>query len=287
MLPDLRARASYEIHSVEQVTSIKPGESRVTTYQPFYGLHHGIARDGDAAYWHLARRPSMTAEDSGTDIFLSTVDPRAQPTRIDTEVLSVHALCTNRDLPSRLPFGDPAGDLEIERKPLISKIRCLRKPTPAIRPPLGPGSRWRLVSHLALNHMSLADVTVAEGGISAPKPQPKALEAIREILRLYDFADSPVTRQRIAGLTGVATQRVLRRVGHGRDAGFARGLAVQLDFDEERFQGSGAFLFASVLERFFALYASINAFTQTEARVRRGAEVLKRWAPRAGEVQLL
>jgi type VI secretion system protein ImpG len=286
VVADTRARGSYEVHSLEQVTSVRPGDARVTSYQPFYGLHHGIARDGEAAYWHLARRPSMVAGDSGTDVLLSVVSPEFRPTSLDVEVLTVGALCTNRDLPARLPFGDPAGDFEIERQPQVARARCLRKPTPAIRPPLGPGSRWRLVSHLALNHMSLADVAVAEGG-TAPKQQQAALEALREILRLYDFADSPVSRQRIAGITGLATQRVLRRVGRGRDAGFARGVGVQLDLDEERFQGSGAFLFASVLERFLALYTSINSFTQLEARIRRGSELLKRWPPRAGEVQLL
>jgi type VI secretion system protein ImpG len=228
----------------------------------------------------------MSVGDAGTDALLSVVSPEFRPTSLAVEVLTVSALCTNRDLPARLPFGDPAGDFEIERQPQVARARCLRKPTPAIRPPLGPGSRWRLVSHLALNHLSLGDISVAESG-GAPKPQAAALEALREILRLYDFADSPVSRQRIAGLTGLATQRVLRRVGKGRDAGFARGIAVQLDLDEERFQGSGAFLFASVLERFLALYASINSFTQLEARARRGTEVLKRWPPRAGEVQLL
>ncbi len=285
VVPDARARASYEVHSISSVTSVQPGDARITSYQPFYGLHHGIARDGEAAYWHLARRPSLLADDAGSEVFLSTVNPRFQPAELATEVLTVRALCTNRELPAKLPFGDPDGDFEIERKPQVSRIRCLRKPSAPIRPPLGPGSRWRLVSHLALNHLSLADVAVAEGG--SPAPQPEALEAVREILRLYDFADSPVTRQRIAGLTGLATQRVVRRVGKGGDAGFARGLAVRLDFDEERFQGSGAFLFASLLERFLALYASINSFTQLEARTRRGAELLKRWPPRAGEVQLL
>ncbi len=286
IVPDVRARGSYEVHSIESVTSVRPGDARVTSYQPFYGLHHGIARDGEAAYWHLARRPSMAVGDEGTDALLSVVSPEFRPTTLDVEVLTVSALCTNRDLPARLPFGDPEGDFEIERQPLVARARCLRKPTAAIRPPLGPGSRWRLVSHLALNHLSLGDISVAEGG-GAPKPQPAALEALREILRLYDFADSPVSRQRIAGLAGLATQRVLRRVGRGRDAGFARGVAVRIDLDEERYQGSGAFLFASVLERFLGLYASINSFTQLEARIRRGSEQLKRWPPRAGEVQLL
>ena len=40
--------------------------------------------------------------------------------------------------------------------------------------------------------------------------------------------------------------------GHGGDD----------QFDEEKYVGSGVFLFASVLEKFLGLYASLNSFTQ-------------------------
>ena len=80
---------------------------------------------------------------------------------------------------------------------------------------------------------------------------------------------------------------MLRRAGHEAWAGFVRGMEVELEFDGQQYTGSGVFLFASVLERFLGLYTSINSFTQTVARVRQREEVLKRWPPRAGEIQLL
>ena len=53
--------------------------------------------------------------------------------------------------------------------------------------------------------------------------------------------------------------------------------------DEEQFAGGGAYLFASVLERFLSLYASINSFTALTVRTQqRGTIPLRRWAPRAG-----
>jgi len=42
-----------------------------------------------------------------------------------------------------------------------------------------------------------------------------------------------------------------------------------------------------VLERFLGLYTSLNSFTQTVARVRQRGGVLKKWPPRAGEIQIL
>ena len=69
--------------------------------------------------------------------------------------------------------------------------------------------------------------------------------------------------------------------------GFARGLEISLEFDEDHYAGSGVFLFASVLERFLGHYASINSFVQTVARVRQREGVLKTWPPRAGRMRLL
>ena len=115
----------------------------------------------------------------------------------------------------------------------------------------------------------------------------QALDSLREILKLYEFADTPVTRQRIEGLVGLRSKKVLRRVREGGATGFARGIEVELEFDEEKYTGGGVFLFASVLERFLGLYTSLNSFTQTVARVRQRGGVFKRWPPRAGEIQVL
>ena len=46
-------------------------------------------------------------------------------------------------------------------------------------------------------------------------------------------------------------------------------------------------LFASVLERFLAMYASINSFTQLIARMSQSERYLKKWPPRAGEQAML
>jgi type VI secretion system protein ImpG len=62
---------------------------------------------------------------------------------------------------------------------------------------------------------------------------------------------------------------------------------VTLEFDETQYVGSGAFLLASVLERFLGLYASINSFTQLVAKTRQREGILKRWPPRAGDRTLL
>jgi type VI secretion system protein ImpG len=286
VVPDVRAPLSYEVHSVSSVTSTVAGSNAIRAYQPFFGIRHGVAGDGELAFWHATRRASPRKDDPGTEVFLSLSDRNFVPTRPPAEELHVRIFCTNRDLPAKLPFGDPQ-DFQIEGRPEILSVRCLQKPTEAIRAPIGAGSRWRIVSHLALNHLSLADVAPPDAAREGRAGEGQALEALREILALYDFGDTPVTRQRIAGLTDLRVRRVLRRVGRGMAGGFARGLEVELELDEEKFPGAGAFLFAAVLEHFLGLYTSINSFTQTVARGRHEQGSPKQWPPRAGEVQVL
>ena len=204
--------------------------------------------------------------DAGTEVFLSLVDLNREPAATADWTVDVETTCLNRDLPHRLPFGGGQPRLQLsEGDALISGISCVTAPTPTLRPARRRGAVWRLVSHLSLNHLSL----VNEG---------KA-DALREAFKLYDFADSPQTRQTIDGLVEVASRRVACRAG----GAVVQGVEATLTFDEERVSGGGLFLFASVLERFLSLYCSINSFTKLTARIKGREGELRRWPPRTGE----
>jgi type VI secretion system protein ImpG len=281
--PDQRSIRSYEVSRVLEVTSTRSGEAARTVYQPLYSLRHGQDRDDHAPFWVSARRDASRRDDQGTDVYLMLVDESFSPAQAVAEVLHVRALCTNRDLPSRLPFGDAAGDLFVEGRAEVSRIGFLRKPSACVRAPSRDGARWRLVSHLSLNYLSLAG---GLGEVHGPSERSDGLPALREVLRLYDFSDNAATRHLIEGIVGLRARRVVRRVRHEQGSGFARGLEVSLDFDESLTTATGTFLFASVLERFLGLYSSINSFTQTVAHSPQRGEI-KRWPPRAGEQHVL
>jgi type VI secretion system protein ImpG len=112
-------------------------------------------------------------------------------------------------------------------------------------------------------------------------------EALQKILELYNFSDSAETKKQISGITAVAARRHFTRVISEHGIGFARGTRVEIEFDEEQFSGGGAYLFASVLEKFLGLYVSMNSFSQLVARSRQRKEPLEEWAPRAGQSILL
>jgi type VI secretion system protein ImpG len=164
--------------------------------------------------------------------------------------------------------------LQIEEAAPLARISCLTKPTPQLDPPLHGAAQWRLISHLSLNYLSLA--AGREG-----------LQALQEMLRLYNFADLPSIHQQIHGIRALSSRQVVRRIGSEAWRGFCRGVEVTLVFDESAYVGSSAFVFATVLRHFFALYTAVNSFAQLVIKSHQREGVWKQWPPVAGEQIIL
>ena len=274
VVPDVHRQMTTEIYSIDEVITTDPRTNTTREFSPFYSLKHAYGEQMEKAFWYASRRPSQREDDEGTEMFMSMVDMNFNPRVPAAEVISVKTTCTNRDLPARLPFGGREGDFEVEGTALLSRVHCLTKPTETVRPPQRRSLQWRLISHLNLNYLSL----VGENGTP---------EALQEILQLYNFDDSSVTRKQILGITNISSRKVVRQIGGHIGAGFVRGLETTVTFDETEFVGSGMFLFASVLERFFGLYVSLNSFNQLVLRTQQREEIVKRFPPRTGEQVLL
>jgi type VI secretion system protein ImpG len=272
VIPDIRRQEVTEVYSVDSVSS-PSGKSgtRVVTYNPFYSLRHHLDNDSgknESAFWHIQRRSSGRSGDRGTEAFISFTDRHLRTGSPATEILTLHVNCTNRDLPSRLPFGDAQGDFDMELAAPVSLIHSVIKPTPTHRPELGGSLQWRFISHLSLNYLS-----IVENGD----------EGLKEILKLYNFENSVTTSQQIEGIVALSSTHVTRRIGQS----FCRGIKTTITFDEEKYVGSGLYLFASVLERFLGQYVSVNSFSQLEAKSIQRKETIKLWAPRNGTQILL
>jgi type VI secretion system protein ImpG len=281
IVPDVAHPLGLEVCTVEAVTSTDPVSGITTEYQPFFSFRHGQDRDTQHAFWLTSRRPSLRPGDRGTEVDLTLVDLSFNPRHPAEAVLVVRTTCTNRDLPVKLQQAGEDLAFDLQAAAPLARVRCLRTPTTPLRPPLRRGAHWRLISHLSLNHLSLSHA--AEGR-----------EALQEILRLYDFSDpeagkqlAAVVQQQIDGILAVSSRRVVGRTGSEITSGFARGMEVLLELDEQKYVGTGLFLFACVLERFLGLYVSINSFSQLIVKTRQAEGYVKKWQPRAGEHQLL
>lgn len=267
IIPDVHAPLATEVYSVNRVTSVAPYSEEPREYRPFYSCRHGDEHGGAEAFWYATRRPSERNDDSGTDVYLSLVDRNFRSSLPATESITAHITCTNRNLPERLALSGRWGELDLESSAIV-RTRIVGGPTKAVRPPLRKGLQWRLISHLSLNHLSLV-----EGGV----------DALREVLRLYDTAANPSAARQIAGLTALRSNRKMARLDSEHGFVFCQGITIDTEFDEEQFAGSGAFLLARILERFFGLYSAVNSFTQLRVTTRQRKGVVWAWPPRTGE----
>ncbi len=272
VIPDARRRMSTEIFSIDDVVSTDPVTHELTHYEPFYSYRHRTLMEKKQTFWYSTRRPSTRKGDEGSEVSLFLVDLSMRTSLPETHVITAHCTCTNRDILTRLPFGNERGDFEVEGVASLKGAVALRKPTPTLRPPMQRNALWRLISHLTLNYLSIVD---------------EGKDALHELLRLYNFSDSADLDKQIGGIVGVSSKRHFARIISDGGIAFARGTQVQLEFNEDEYAGGGVYLFAAVLEQFLGLYASLNSFSQLIVRTRQRRGVLKQWPPRAGQVILM
>jgi len=154
----------------------------------------------------------------------------------------------------------------------VRAISFLRKPSLSYRFERGHNAHWRLISHLALNHLSLAD-----GGV----------EAFREMLALYDLPRSASSQRQIGGIAGIEQRPASAWLSGNPFTCLVRGVDVRLSIDEEAFVGSGIHAFAHIVERFLALYVHANSFTRLVVVSNKSGEDLLTCSPRSGDLSLL
>ena len=271
VVPDSRRHATREVFSVDRVVLREAGREQREVL-PFFASHHAADPERQTLFYTTQRR-RLTEADASTDVTLSIVDGELGPASPTDGVLTVETTCFNRDLPRLLPYGGARPHIAmVEGAAEITAVRCIAPPTPTQRPPHGVRSGWRLLSQLSLNHLSLSDGT--EGAA-----------ALREILRLNDVRDVPETQALIGSIRSVTSQRGTARM-QGSGA-IARGMEVALEIDPARLEGSGAFLFGTMLDRFLGLYVSINTYTRLHLRLHGRETPLRSFAPRAGARPLL
>ena len=289
VVPAQGQRDSFEVYSIEDVVVQDRNTGARKTYDPFYTFRHGTGTS--QAYWYARRRPSARTmivagaerQDFGTEVDLCFTDLDFDPHSPAAGRVMIRALCLNRDVPGR-PRGDGGGEVQFKSDGNYGAVAVVRPPTPTRRPPSRTGAYWRLVSHLSLNHLSIT----AGGG--------EGRDALREYLRLYDFTDrnadeesDTASQQVVQGLERVDSRPAVEFVRSGGAAGFARGVEIDIHLDADKFETTGAYLFAAVLDEFFRLYVSVNSFTRLKfLTTQRGpGDPVKRFPARTGTRPIL
>lgn len=280
----------YEIYSIDEVAGIMRGTAKRVEYSPFYAFthHHENTKSGTGYYQTRVRESGRPREEDeeievyrvstlrdspvgyGSDVYLSFVALDSLAAVPAAETISLDLTCTNRHLPERLNVNDIC--VGSGTSPEFATFRNIMKPTGSVNPPLDGGLHWRLISHLSLNFLSLMDV-----------------DAIRGILELYNlqaYYDQQAAReneQRMQGIRSInckPSEWILKGAP-------IRGRSIHMEMDEDNFAGEGdMFLFATLLNDFFSLYATMNSFTQLTVRGIRRGEVYT-WPRQLGQQIIL
>ena len=274
VLADARRAFAFEVQSIDAVNLVRqtPQGETVVEFRPFYSLQHAQTPEQNGHYWAMRRDDSLRERSPGFETQITIVDIDFDPAAVETDTLNLELTCSNRDLPSLLSYGQAGGDLFLEGGSSVRAISFLRKPTATYRFASGRSAHWRLISHLALNHLSLT-----AGGV----------DAFREMLALYDLPRSPSSQRQIGGIRAIEQQAASTWLAGNPFTCLVRGVDVRLTIDEEAFIGSGIHAFAHIVERFLALYVHANSFTRLVIVSAKTGEELFTCLPKSGDLSLL
>ena len=292
VIPDRSHYLNYETYRLIDVFAhYRGGREKVPVY-PLYSATRDQLSQPDLCYT-VRRLPRRRSEEerrrgfapayTGSDMFLTLVEPAGLDDERTVVELSMRALCSNRHLTEHMPVGRGGAAFRF----LDSEIAldCIVGPTPPREPVMthlrsrsetaSTGTiAWRLINMLSLNHLGIVERGAGRNA-----------QALREILSMFGDVSDSATERRIRGVRSVDSRPVVRRLRQAGGVGAARGIEITVTLDEKAFEGTGAFLLGAVLDRFFTEYASLNHFAQTVIRSLERGEIM-RWPVRVGARRL-
>lgn len=238
----------YEIYSITKLAAIREEKNKQQSLHqvvPFFSLNHA-GEQRHQFYYHLSREQEVEISQSGYDYQVTLVDHHFDAASVQAEYLSMDLLCTNRHLPSQIPFGLPTGDLSQENNGSFRQIRFLRKPTPTYRFNHAKEGSWRIISHLSLNTLAFSEN--------------EEIGFLKEALTLYELPHSAYNLKQIDGFKSITFKPATAMVKANPYPLFIRGIEVRVGIDQSSFVGTGLYLIGQLLSYFFGLRVSLNNF---------------------------
>ena len=255
-----------EVYAIQKVQGIMRGSTNRITIPPFYEFSHVTTDDNGFYATHIS--PSVTGD--GADILVSFGTPEGSGKLIDVETMSLDLLATNRSIATALRPGDVS--VHTASSPAFVTFSNITAMTPHVPPPLGRELQWRAVAHAAIGLRALTE--------------PDVLRAVIDVYNLHAIVDRQAARANELRVGAIKDVRVRPEERLHRGAA-VRGVAIDVDLDEDGFAGDGdLFLFSGVLDRMFGEHVSINSFAHSTFRTLRSKLEL-RWPPRSGNAMLL
>ncbi|MBF0237888.1 MAG: type VI secretion system baseplate subunit TssF [SAR324 cluster bacterium] len=254
---------TYQIYSVDQVSGLMRGTPGKRQFIPFTDFQ----LRQNAPVYQVVFRPSIRS--SETDIFLSLAYPPGE-TLTDSEIMMARISCTNADLPAGLQAGDISKPTS--NTPELATFKNLIPPTISHAPALYGNLLWKLLADLSINTNSLSTIESLTALlnhyiIQDNKDKPREIANLRRVNSMYEMTVTP-------------EERLFKRDVY-------RGQSIHIKTRSDQFASLGdMFLFGSILDYFFATYASFNTYTALTFEDTAKWETIQ-WPPRLGTRPIL
>lgn len=251
LLVDTSSPQAYEIHDIIEVSRQEEDKENLELLngRPLYALNDGDHKA--QLYWQLHCDALLRSSNPGYEYKIALVDGYFQPSSERQDQLVVKVLVTNRDLPFKMPYGQSNGDLFQKQVDSTNNktqlVRLLKRPTKSVCFYRGRDAHWKFISHLHVNEFALE--------LQGP-------EAIKDIIRIYDEGPSGSTRKMIDGIVDLQLNSSTSMVSVGSYPMICMGVQVIVHMVPEYFVGTDLYLFAQMLDHYFAHLAQWNGFAQ-------------------------
>jgi type VI secretion system protein ImpG len=267
VVPDPRLPYHYATYSIDSVSAWGHDDKKSKSYVEFESFEHESAEADSRSYYR--RQVRLSHKDGCPETYISFIQSSGGSDLPQLETISMELTCTNRNLPRELAVGDIC--IPADNMPEMVSFRNITPVVPPFNPPLEGDILWRLLSNMSLNYIALTDIS-----------------ALKAIIAAYDFRarhDRPRARileKILQGMVSISCRQA-DRLHNGLPV---RGMRTRLVLDQRSFSCEGdMYLFGSVLNEFFALYATVNSFHQLiVVEAKREEEYL--WPSRLGKIRL-
>lgn len=245
LVPDIHREASTEIYSIKNISGNDSG-GPAKEIPAYFSFQQAVLAPRLQQFWHARRETSFRAGMAGTDMNLTFIDTNFDPMQPLGSTLSASLLCTNRNLAHQLNVN---ATLYHEDTGPIAQVRVLHKPSAQLQPSLDGAARWKIVSQLSLNHLSIAE---GDG----------ALDCLKAILSLNNLSNDLAADDQIRAIKKLSCTRVTRYVTGDPWQGYRQGYRIELQLDTSGFRHSSKLIFGTVMHRFLSLFTGINTFVE-------------------------
>ena len=267
----------FEVYDVLSIDGIDESNTKRLRFEPIFKPDSTDENTPVHGFFNLRREEriiSAQARDTnylGSNVYVRLSGPSRGPAPMDIEQLIVHTLCTNRSLPTLL---HSKSKFTLQSPAPVKKINPIIKPTAPRAQPARDATSWNLINALSLNHLSFSG------------SDEQNAEWLTRLLTLFIDPADGVHRQMIKAYQNLTVSMTNRRLPGDGPVAYGRGLEVKITADTDKLRGTGPFILASVLERFFMRAVSINSFTQTVLKSS-GSNHEARWPVRTGGRHIL